>query len=64
MGRQRKAAQESLPAGWVPRQVTGPVLPTRWAWDIEVTELVGIAGSFVPETAEATLKQVVVGSRL
>lgn len=76
MGRQRKAAQESLPAEWVPRQVKGPVLMPRrsqisecafltlCAWDIQATTLVGIAGSFLPETADAALKRVVVGSRL
>lgn len=66
MGRRRKAAQERLPAEWVPRQVKGPILMHGghrlypWAWGMEVATLVGIAGSFLPEAAAVALKVVVV----
>ena len=73
MDRQRKAAQESLPAERVPRHVKGPVLMpqrsptsqctflTLWAWDIKVAVFVGIAGSFLPEAADVAVKALRVG---
>lgn len=37
---------------------------TLWAWDIKVAVFVGIAGSFLPESADAAVQGVVVRSRL